>query len=115
MGPAEWRYADALEDITASVEPLYLTSSTNADDVFTSGALTATSVGSGSPDHYVYDPRDVALAALESTVDPENRTDQRMTLASVGRQLVYHSAPFREHVEIGGFFRLSAWLAIDRP
>ena len=32
-----------------------------------------------------------------------------------GRQLVYHSAPFERDTEVSGFFRLSVWLAIDRP
>jgi predicted acyl esterase len=57
----------------------------------------------------------VSLAQLEATTDSESRTDQRMLHASIGKRLVYHSAPFEQDVEISGFFRFSAWLAIDRP
>jgi len=64
---------------------------------------------------YPFDPHDVSHAALESTVDPENRAEQRMVHALVGRQLVYHSAPLTENTEISGFFGLSVWLAIDQP
>src|SRR5262249_47308155 len=66
-------------------------------------------------DHYVYDPRDVGNAALESTVDPENMSDQRMMLANAGKHLLYHSAPFDEDTEVSGFFQLCLWLSIDQP
>ncbi len=32
-----------------------------------------------------------------------------------GKQLVYHSAPFEKDTEVSGFFKLSAWIAIDQP
>jgi predicted acyl esterase len=38
-----------------------------------------------------------------------------LTLALCGKQLVYHSAPFSADAEITGFFKLSAWIAIDCP
>jgi putative CocE/NonD family hydrolase len=69
----------------------------------------------GEPDHYVYDPRDVSLADLESTVDPEDCTDQRMVHAQLGKQLIYHTAPLEEDLEVSGFFKCSLWLAIDQP
>jgi len=69
----------------------------------------------GGPDFYIYDPRDVSHAALESQVDPESRADQTMVHAQVGKQLVYHSAPCIEDTEISGFFRLTLWLSIDTP
>ena len=84
-------------------------------DVFHSGILTGKLPDDEPRDHYTYDPRDVSLAALESTVDPESRTDMRMVYASAGKHLVYHSAPLSRTVEIAGFFRLSLWLAIDQP
>lgn len=115
MGAECWRYADDLEEVTERLEPLYLQSNGVADDVFASGMLTRNRGGSQAPDRYVYDPRDVSLAELESTVDPENRADQCMIHARTGKQLVYHSAAFAEPVEISGFFRLSVWLAIDQP
>ena len=32
-----------------------------------------------------------------------------------GKVLVYHTAPFESDTEVSGFFKLSAWLAIDQP
>jgi putative CocE/NonD family hydrolase len=115
MGAEEWRYADSLEAITARYEPLYLQSTSNPVDVFHSGSLTAEPHVDRDADHYVYDPRDVSLAELESTVDPENRVDQRMTHARIGKQLIYHSGPFTRDTELSGFFKLSVWLSIDQP
>ena len=115
MGAEEWRYADTLEEVTARSDSLYLHSTANPTDVFHSGILTGKLPDDEPRDHYTYDPRDVSLAALESTVDPESRTDMRMVYASAGKHLVYHSAPLSRTVEIAGFFRLSLWLAIDQP
>jgi putative CocE/NonD family hydrolase len=105
MGTEKWRYADTLEGITARSVPYYLRS----------GSLGSTPPAASEPDCYVHDPRDVTLAQLESTVDPESRTDQRMIHASAGKHLVYHSAPFDEPTEVSGFFRFCAWLSIDQP
>ena len=110
----KWRYADTLEAVTGSTRALHLDSVANANDVLSSGTLTA-DTARGRPDHYLYDPRDVSTADLEATVDPESLVDQRMTYALRGKQLVYHSAPFDKDTEISGVFRLSAWLAIDQP
>ena len=115
MGAERWRYAESLEAATAHRCPHFLHSLINPVDVFASGCLTTGSPGTGGPDHYVYDPRDTAHASLESAVDPETLSDQRMIHAANGRQLVYHSAPFARELEITGFFKLSVWLAIDRP
>lgn len=115
MGAEEWRYAETLEAVTAFSEPLFLQSSGNPTDVFRSGLLAREPPALSEPDHYVYDPRDVSLADLESSIDPESRVDSRMVNASVGKQLVYHSLPFSEDVEISGFFTLSLWLSIDQP
>lgn len=115
MGAEKWRYADTLEAITARESPFYLHSQVNPTDVFGSGRLTANAPQASEPDHYVYDSRDVSLAALESTVDPANRVDQRMTHAAIGKHLVYHSAPFEGPTEISGFFKLSVWISIDQP
>lgn len=110
-----WRYADTLDAVTLHSVPLYLDSSSNPSDVFHSGTLRAEAPATSNADSYVYDPSDVSNAALESTVDPENRADQRMTLAAGRRQLVYHSAPFDTDTEVSGFFRLQAWISIDQP
>lgn len=115
MGADKWRYADTLEEITARSESFYLQSSGNPVDVFQSGSLAAEPPLQSALDTYVYDPRDISHAALESTVNPQNKVDQRMVHALAGKQLVYHSAPFELDAEISGFFKLSIWLAIDQP
>lgn len=115
MGADRWRYCDTLDAITSRTVPYYLSSTGDATDVFRSGLISNEALSKGAPDCYVYDPRDVSAAEIETTMDPENVVDQRMTHLFNGRQLVYHSAPFEKDVEISGFFRLSAWIAIDQP
>lgn len=113
MGAEKWRYADTLEAVTAQRRPYYLASTANAADVFASGSLTSAQVQS-NPDRYVYDPRDRSTGELESTPAPA-LTDQRLIYAQRGKQLVYHTAPFVQNTEVSGFFKLSAWIAIDQP
>ena len=115
MGAEKWRYADSLAAVTGESRRYALDSMSNATDVLASGTLTAAASGKGAPDSYVYDPRDVSMAAVESQADISSLTDQRMVLAKRGRQLVYHTAPFERDTEVSGFFELSAWLAIDQP
>lgn len=115
MGAEEWRYADTLEAITAHSEVFYLQSTCDPTDVFHSGSLTREPPSYSEPDRYVYDPRDLSHGELESTIDPESRTDQRMVYFAVGKQLIYHSAPFERDLEVSGFFRLTVWLSIDQP
>jgi putative CocE/NonD family hydrolase len=104
-GAEEWRHADSLGEITTRSQVLYLQS----------GTLATAAPRTSDVDSYVYDPRDAGTAELESTVDPDSLVDQRMVHAAIGKQLVYHSAPFQTDCEIGGFFRLTAWIGIDRP
>lgn len=117
FGADEWRYANTLDGATSHVAPLFLQSSTDAADVFRSGLLAADLPAECSHPHnyYVYDPRDVSLAKLESTVNRESLVDQRMVHAAVGRQLIYHTSPFEDDVEVIGFFSLCAWISIDQP
>ena len=115
MGADRWRYADSLDAVTAESKPYYLSSSGDASNLFASGSLVeeATKIA-GNHDHYIYDPRDVSLAALETTLDPTSKVDQRWVLANDGKQLVYHSSPFSKDTELSGFFKLAAWLSIDQ-
>jgi uncharacterized protein len=114
-GAEHWRYADTLDEITARSAPLFLESTNNPTDIFSSGSLSPDQSAGGGPDHYLYDPQDVSLAQLESTLDPHDLTQQSMLHAAIGKQLVYHSAAFERDCEISGFFRLVAWLSIDQP
>jgi uncharacterized protein len=115
IGADKWRYADSLEAVTAREVPYYLSATENPTDVFSSGSLDIERPAVSEPDHYVYDPSDVSGAEFESTVDVHNLTNQQLVHARHGRQLVYHSAPFAADTEVSGFFKLSAWLAIDQP
>jgi hypothetical protein len=110
----KWRYADSLEAVTADSRAYHLDSVSNADDVLASGFLSAGSA-KGKPDHYVYDPHDLSTAGLGAASDPASLTDQRLTYAQRGKQLIYHTAPFEKDTEISGFFKLSAWIAINQP
>jgi putative CocE/NonD family hydrolase len=114
MQADRWRYADSLEAVSSESRLFYLDSATNATDALASGWL-GPDRARGKPDHYIYDPRDVSSAALEATMDPESLVDQRMVLAGRGKQLYYHTAAFEQDTEVSGFFKLTAWLAIDQP
>ncbi|MDT9598381.1 CocE/NonD family hydrolase [Sphingosinicella rhizophila] len=109
----KWRYADTIEGVTARHEKLHLGSSGNADSVYNSGKLGA--APAGKPDHYVYDPRDLSMPKLETTLSQSHLLDQTMVLAKRRDQFVYHSEPFEQDVEVSGFFKLNAWIAIDQP
>jgi hypothetical protein len=117
MGAEEWRYASSLEKVTAEAKPLLLNSSNNPTQILNSGLLQApdTKRVLGQPDHYVYDPRDVATGDLESHIDPSDLTDQQLLFAQEGRELIYHSEVFDRSTEVSGFFRLSAWISLDQP
>jgi putative CocE/NonD family hydrolase len=115
MGAEKWRYADSLEEITSHTAALFLQSAGNPCDVFHAGSLLTAPPAQSEPDHYIYDPRDVGHAQLESTLDPESYVDQCMIHSGTRQQLVYHSALFEKDTEISGFFRLVVWLSIDQP
>jgi putative CocE/NonD family hydrolase len=116
MGTEEWRYADSLAEITSRHQALFLSSNGDAKDVFASGSL-------GEPpreelaDQFTYDPREDHGPEVEAEANSGGGAlnDQKLVWALAERQLVYHSAPFERDTEIGGFFKLSVWLAIDRP
>jgi len=113
-GSEKWRYADSLEGVTAGSQPFYLTSSSNAVDIFSSGSLVRESPRGSAADHYLYDPHDVSHASLEAAMGAETLIDQRMVYAMNGKQLIYHTAPFAADTEVAGFFKLRVWLSIDR-
>lgn len=112
MGAERWRYAGTLDAVTAQRRPYFISSKNGAADVLASGSLGPTP--EGGPDRYLYDPRDRSVAEIESVPAPE-LTDQRLIYARSGKQLVYHTEPFEQATEVSGFFKFSAWIAIDRP
>ena len=116
MGAEQWRYAPSLEAVTSESRMMYLGSHTNADDVYNAGSLQTQPVAESiASDQYVYDPRDVSGAVVEAQSAPDSLVDQRLVLAGHGKQLVYQTAPLEKDTEISGFFRLSAWIALDQP
>jgi len=115
-GREEWRYADTLEGVTASQQPLHLHSiEDQANDPFLSGALLAQPERTGGVDSYVYDPRDTSALELVDDTGASNLTDQRGALRNAGRSLVYHSAPFEKDTDLAGFFSLRAFIELDQP
>ncbi|HZP66166.1 MAG TPA: CocE/NonD family hydrolase, partial [Rudaea sp.] len=115
-GAEDWRYADTLEGITSESRPLYLDSvEGRANDVFASGELAVDKPGAAKPDHYTYDPLDTSSAAVQSVEVQNALTDQRVFLQQSGKYLFYHTAPFQRDLDIAGFFKFSAWIAIDQP
>lgn len=116
MGAEEWKYADSLAETSNSTLHLYLNSTAGmANDVFHSGYLQENRPERSLPDSYVYDPLDTRPAELEDEHVENYLTDQRYHLNLFGNGLVYHSQPFEHDVEITGYARLTAWIALDVP
>jgi putative CocE/NonD family hydrolase len=123
-GAEKWRYASTLDAVTSHTRTLYLGSTGNASQVFSAGTLTEDAVDSAA-DGYIYDPCDPTSADLETasedplclrpTFPSDNLRDQKPLYGNEGKLLIYHSAAFSEETELSGFFRLSAWIAIDQP
>jgi putative CocE/NonD family hydrolase len=115
-GEEKWKYADRLEAIPSKPERLYLSAPDgSANDVFHSGTLSRTPAKQAPPVRYVYDPLDVRPAELEREEIKNKITDQRHALNLFGNGLVYHSEPFDHPVEITGYVKLVAWIALDVP
>lgn len=116
MGAEQWRYADTLANVTSNLQPLFLHSSGNANDLLSSGQLSSTR-GSGPPDGYRYDPRDVNGPEIEAEArSPMGAlTDQTVLFALRGKELVYHTVPLERDTEVSGFFKFTAWISIDCP
>ncbi|WP_199098176.1 CocE/NonD family hydrolase [Dyella sp. ASV21] len=117
-GAEDWRYAPALEAITASVKPMYLASANGrSNSVYASGQLATDAPGGAvKPDSYVYDPLDTHFTAWDGDEEgATSLTDQSGLLGASGQLLVYHSAPFEQDTELAGFPKLSLWLSLNQP
>jgi len=111
----EWKYAGRLEGLATETRTLYLGSDGSAGDVFRAGSLSPVRSGTSGPDRYTYDPRDLRPAALETEELKSYLTDQRYVLNTFGNGVIYMSEPFAEPVEVTGYVRFSAWIALDVP
>jgi uncharacterized protein len=111
----EWKYAARLESLASETRTLYLGSDGSASDVFRSGSLSTTPPKASGPDRYPYDPRDRRPASIETEELKSYLTDQRYLLNTFGNGVIYASEPFAEPVEITGYVRFSAWIALDVP
>lgn len=116
-GLEQWKYAESLAAIGDKPQAWYLSSANGrASDIYASGDLVGERAKRSGADSYVYDPLDVSDAALDPLNTPDRElVDQRRVALRGGKQLVYHTAAFDADTEIAGFFRLSAWIAIDQP
>jgi len=115
VGEEAWRYAPTLGAVTARIDPWYLDSAGGrANDVYASGSLSKDKAH-GAPDRYLYDPLDTSPAVWESVDMPNGLTDQRGVINSAGKILVYHTPAFAADTDVAGFFKLSAWIAMDQP
>jgi putative CocE/NonD family hydrolase len=115
MGAETWRYVDTLDEVTSRTVALYLDSQGSPTDVSRAGGLCSERPMDAVPDEYEYNPLDVSIGLLESSADPENRSEERIVTAQAGKHLVYQSTPFRDDTELSGFFRLQVWISIDQP
>ncbi len=114
-GAEKWRYADSLEAVTSKVAPFYLDSTGDAaHDLYSAGSLGGDRAGHGTADHYGYDPADLSTARVEAHTDLESLRNVEVLHANPSK-LVYVSAPFAADTEVSGFFRLTAYIAIDQP
>ena len=96
IGPEEWRYADSLDAISTTSRKFYLSSKGVQLSDDNPGSLTEVPVPDSSPDSYKYDP-------LELDYD------------SLGRRVLYNTAPFAEDTDIVGQMKVVAWMSIDVP
>lgn len=116
MGEEVWKYAGSLDEISNHTLKMYLNSEYGAaNDIFRSGTLLEEPPGKSAPDSFVYDPLDLRPAELEQEHIEEYLIDQRNHLNLFGNGLVYHTMPFEEPLEITGYARLVAWIALDVP
>ncbi|MGO4261524.1 CocE/NonD family hydrolase [Lysobacter sp. TAB13] len=121
VGEEAWRYAPSLPAVTASTQTWYLDSQDGrVNDVYEAGQLRSTPSASATPDRYVYDPLDTSALQYEDRPEVFSPTyafilDQRGTQLSSGKQLVYHTPVLERDTDIAGFFKLSAYIAIDQP
>lgn len=115
-GAEAWKYAKSLDSLSPEIHKLYLSShGGSANEVFQSGQLSAAEPGQQEPDHFVYDPLDVRPAAIQQRDVPNSLTDQTDVLNLFGNGLVYHSDVFPADIEITGYLKFVAWIAMDVP
>ena len=116
MGAEEWRYADALESVTASRQQYFLASpGGNPATVASAGALTSTRSGTQvPPDWWTYDPLDTRPGAheLRSSGGYLSSAD---SLDLFGAGVIYQTAPLTNAVDLAGYVKLTIWLSMDVP
>lgn len=119
-GGGQWHYCRSLAAVTAAMQPVYLASiHGTANDVFATGSLQIGKPDGTHPfDRYVYRPLEVESSPWNPTGDDENDpnslTSIRELLASSGKLMVYQTPAFDRDLELAGFLKLSAWIAIDQ-
>jgi putative CocE/NonD family hydrolase len=120
-GAEQWKYADTLSRDSAGGRVLYLHSASRS--LGAAGVLSEQAPTADAPDRYTYDPLDIRPAEFEHDGVsfgwwPHHYlsiTGPSLPPNVSGNGLTYESAPFAEDVEISGFPKLTAWIAIDTP
>ena len=118
-GVEQWRYAAALAQNANQIRSFYLRRGTT-DEV---GLLNEQPPTTEPPDRYTYDPLDSRPGRLEH--DGTNfgwwphhylsLTGSSLPVAIPGTGLIYETSPFVDEMEVVGFPKFSAWIAIDTP
>lgn len=117
LGADEWHYADRLDRVTETYLELGLQGNSHISPQGgrISGILARGGASEAASSSYVHDPRDTSLGELETTVGPENWTDQTMVLAADRQSLIFQGEAFEDETLLVGFFKLTAWVSIDQP
>jgi len=115
-GAEEWKYSKDLAQTHTLNRRLYLNSvDGHANDVFDSGTMNEIKPTNGTPDSYTYDPLDVRPAEIEREDVKSHLVDMRYVMNLFGSGLVYHAAPLAKEMEISGYVKFVAWIALDVP
>jgi len=115
-GSEEWKYARDLTQISTLKRRLYLNSvNGRANDVFDSGTMNESKHTKSAPDSYTYDPLDVRPAEMEREDVKSHLVDMRYVMNLFGSGLVYHTHPLTTEMELAGYVRFVAWIAMDVP
>jgi uncharacterized protein len=118
-GAEEWKYADALAQNTNPIRSFYLHPTTTGEV----GMLNEQTPTTEPPDRYTYNPLDIRPGQLEH--DGTNfgwwpnhylsLTASSLPAAIPDTGLIYETSPFVDDMEVVGFPKFLAWMAIDTP
>ena len=113
MGEDRWRFESEWPLGRTRYTDFYLDSGGSANTVRGDGTLSMSSVGSGPPDGYDFDPRDPVMSLMDlsgqSVARDQSPLDRR------GDILVYQTPPLEQEIEVTGPVVLKLWAASSAP